>query len=49
MSVDVRTRIDGNEPAVDPADFFDAQLPAALDAARRPDWRPRSTTCTCGR
>ena len=34
MSVDVRTRIDGDEPAVDPADLFGARLPAALDAAR---------------
>jgi len=34
MSVDVRTRIDGDEPAVDPGDLFETQLPAALDAAR---------------
>jgi hypothetical protein len=33
MSVDVRTRIDGDEPDVDPSDFFAARLPAALAEA----------------
>ena len=33
MSVDVRTRIDGNESEVDPSDLFAARLPAALAEA----------------
>jgi len=33
MSVDVRTRVDGEQAAVDPALFFERDLPAALDAA----------------
>jgi len=33
MSVDVRTRVDGEQAAVDPAEFFGRALPAALDAA----------------
>ena len=33
MTVDVRTRVDGEQPAVDPARFFDEELPAALDEA----------------
>ena len=32
MSVDARTRVDGEQSAVDPARFFDDDLPAALDA-----------------
>ena len=32
MSVDVRTRVDGPTPAVDPAAFFDHELPGALEA-----------------
>ena len=33
MSVDVRTRVDGEQAPVDPARFFDDDLPAALGAA----------------
>jgi len=33
MSVDVRTRVDGEAAPVDPARFFGADLPAALDRA----------------
>jgi hypothetical protein len=33
MSVDVRTRVDGEQAPLDPARFFDDDLPAALDAA----------------
>ncbi len=33
MSIDVRTRVDGEQAPVDPARFFGADLPAALDAA----------------
>ncbi len=33
MSVDVRTRVDGEQAPVDPARFFERDLPAALDAA----------------
>ncbi len=33
MSVDVRTRVDGEQAPVDPARFFGADLPAALDDA----------------
>jgi hypothetical protein len=32
MSVDVRTRTDGPRPVLDPAQFFDETLPAAVDA-----------------
>jgi hypothetical protein len=32
MSVDLRTRVDGHHETVDPAPFFDVDLPAALDA-----------------
>jgi hypothetical protein len=32
MSVDVRTRVDGEQAAVDPAAFFEDELPAALEA-----------------
>jgi len=34
MSVDLRSRTDGAPEAVDPAQFFDHDLPAALDASR---------------
>ena len=34
MSVDLRSRTDGSREAVDPAQFFDHDLPAALDACR---------------
>ena len=34
MSVDLRSRTDGPREAVDPAQFFDHDLPAALDAYR---------------
>jgi len=33
MSVDVRTRVDGEQAPVDPDRFFGVELPAALDAA----------------
>lgn len=35
MGVDVRTRVDGTTERVDPADFFDHELPVRLDAAAR--------------
>jgi hypothetical protein len=34
MSVDLRTRTDGPCETVDPAEFFDHDLPAALDTRR---------------
>jgi len=34
MSVDLRSRTDGSREAVDPVQFFDHDLPAALDACR---------------
>jgi hypothetical protein len=34
MSVDLRTRTDGRHASVDPGQFFDSNLPAALDAHR---------------
>ena len=37
MSVDLRTRTDGPRETVDPTEFFEHDLPAALHARRDPD------------
>ena len=52
MSVDVRTRVDGEQATVDPARFFEDDLPAALERGRAPAGRgppPRFGSRRCRR